>query len=373
MMRTTALAALLCLGCPPEDPVDSDTAPPDGDTDTDTDADSDSDSDADTDADSDADADADPDIGFELSGVLEGTAFALTWAWPQEDGYLEGDVLHTAAVDGAALWIASLEVPAEHLVELSPEQFPGLMAAMYLPSLFEDIDGDVELDDGEIIVGAGLIWPLWLEGDVPAEAALLGLQAGWNAIDYSVADSISFPSPEGLPLGADLWPVEQLTIGGTLEESDALDPRLSVRAGQQGEDGTLVVVEGVEPLDDVGMAWGDAWSVTIEGPPPEDHIVAHGASGWEGALEFLRMYQDDDSSGDYSESDPLLDAICLDGEGAYLAYSQPLESVTTAFYYAWMGMPAGWAALTGTDPETWVIMGQTQSTDLGHCEVEGAF
>jgi hypothetical protein len=37
-----------------------------------------------------------------------------------------------------------------------------------------------------------------------------------------------------------------------------------------------------------------------------------------------------------------------------------------------MGMPVGWAALTGSDPETWVIMDEAQAQDLGHCEVDGA-
>ncbi len=81
------------------------------------------------------------------------------------------------------------------------------------------------------------------------------------------------------------------------------------------------------------------------------------------------MYEDADGSGDYGADDPLTDAICLDGEGAYLSYSAPLNSPTTAFYYAWIGMPSGWAALTGTGPETWVIMDAAQAMDLGHCEV----
>ncbi len=367
---------LLALGCPPKD----DTALPEGDTDTDADADADSDADSDADADadadadtdSDADADADPVITFALDGALEGTAFALTWAWPTEDGYLEGEVHHSAATDGEALWIAELEVPSEHLVELAPEHFPGLYAAMYLPTLFEDADADLAVDEGEIVVGAGLVWPLWIEGELPMEASLLGLQQGWNAIDYREADTIRFQRPEDLPLEASLWPVESILIGGVLDKAPEEALRLSVRAGHAGKDGTLEVVEGVEPLADLEVAWGEPWQVDIATPPAEDHFQAHGATGWEGALEFMRLYTDADGSGDLSDGDPLRDAICLDGEGAYLAYSQPLTSPTTAFYYAWMGMPVGWAALTGTDPETWVIMDAKQAGGLGHCEVEGA-
>ena len=274
-------------------------------------------------------------------------------------------------MDGESLVISELEVPPEHLVELAPDHYPGLYAAMYVPTLFEDIDGDLAVDEGEIIVGAGLVWPLWLEGELPAEAALLGIAAGWNGMDYSEPDSISFQRPEDLPVSASLWPVQSLSIGGLLEDSDALPPRLSVRPGQESADGTLEVMDGVAPLDDVAMAWGEAWSVSIDGPPPDEHIAPHGATGWEGALEFLRMYEDSDGSGDWSEDDTLGDAICLEGEGAYLTYSRPLESPTTAFYYAWIGMPAGWAALTGTDPDTWVIMDEAQAADLSHCEVAG--
>jgi hypothetical protein len=378
MLALTLLPLSVLLGCPADDgpgtgldsPVD--TGEPEPDADSDADGDTDSDADADADADADSDADADAELSFVLDGALGGTALALTWAWPTEDGYLEGEVLSTAAVEGELLELSGLEVPSDALVELAPDHYPGLYAAMYVPSLFEDLDEDLEVDQGEIVVGAGLVWPLWLEGEIPAEAALLGIQAGWNAIDFGQADSIDFQRPFDLPVSATLWPVESITIGGGLDDSPSPDPRLSVRPGQADEHGTLVVMEGVEPLADIAMGWTQPWSLRIDGPPPEDHLIPHGASGWVGALEFLRMYLDEDGSGDLSEPDSLLDAICLGDEGAYLAYSLPLTSPTTAFYYAWMGMPVGWAALTGTDPESWVIMDEAQAGDLCHCEVDGA-
>jgi hypothetical protein len=367
MSRLALLPLLLCLGCPPKD----DTAlPPEGDTDTDSDADTDADADSDADTDADTDTDADPDLSFALRGELGGTALALTWAWPQEDGYLEGEVLHTAAVEGESVEIDSLEVSPDLLVELAPDHYPGLYAAMFVPTLFEDLDGDLVVDEGEITVGAGLVWPLWLEGELPDEAAFLGLQLGWNGMDYSVADTISFQRPRDIPVRATLWPQETVSIGGALAERQMDDPRLSVRPGQASPDGTLVVMEGVDPLADEPLAWGERWQVDLDSPPPEAHFTPHGETGWVGALEFLRLYNDADASGDLSEGDVLDDAICLDGEGAYLAYSQPISSATTAFYYAWIGMPVGWAVLTGNDPETWVIMDEVQALDLEHCEVE---
>ncbi len=372
MSKTLPLlfAAALVLGCPPKDDTGTDT--PEADTDTDSDADTDSDTDADTDADADADTDADTDaaMSFLLEGELEGATFAMSWAWPQEDGYLEGDVLHVAELQGERLEIGELEVPKDHLVELAPDHFPGLYAAMYVPTLFDDADADLQVDEGEIIVGAGLVWPLWVEGDVPAEAALVGIEAGWNHIDYSVPDTVSFGNPYDLPVQAGLWPIESITIGGELADEDELPVRLSVRAGQQSKDGTLEVMPDVAPLADIELEWGAKWSLTIDGPPPEDHFDEHGESGWRGSLEFLRLYHDSDGSGGYSDGDELNDAICLEGEGAYLEYSEALTSPTKAFYYAWVGMPVGWAVLTGTDPETWVIMDDTQASGLGHCEVE---
>ena len=379
MTRAALLSLLLCLGCLPKD----DTAlPPEGDTDadsdadTDTDADSDADSDADTDTDTDADADADTDadadLSFELDGIIDGTTLGLSWAWPLEDGFLGEGVFTSVVVEGSRVELSGLRVPPEDLVELSPDDFPGLYAAMYIPALFEDLNGDGQIDEDETVAGAGLIWPMWLEGDLPDEAAIFGLELGWNGMDYSEPDSLSFRSPQDLPISASLWPVDAITIGGDLAASTSNHPRLSVRPGQASEDGTLVVMEGVDPLADALLEWGQAWTLGIAGPPPSEHLAPHGETGWSGALEFMRLYDDADASGDLSDHDPLLDAICLDGEGAYLAYSPPITNAVTAFYYSWMGMPTGWAVLTGADPDTWVIMDEAQAQSLEHCEVDEA-
>ncbi|MFH1469208.1 MAG: hypothetical protein ABIO70_32770 [Pseudomonadota bacterium] len=361
---------LLAMGCPPA--VDTADTSPEGDADTDTDTDTDADADTDTDTDTDADTDADPEVlSFALSGPTEGTALALTWAWPTESGYLEGALLATAPVAGDHAGFGALEAPEADLVELSPKQFPGLYAAMYVPTLFADGDGDLQVDEGEIIVGAGLEWPLYLSGELPGEAAIFGLELGWNSLDMSDPDGIAFGDPLDLPVDASLWPVEDLAIGGTLEASDAPPVRLSVRPGQGDESGGDIAPMDVEaPLADLPLVWGEAWSLDIAGPPPTDHFAEHGEHAWYGALEFLRLYEDADASESLTEGDPLADALCHDGVGAYLAYSPGLTSPTRAFYYAWLGLPAGWAGMTGETPEEWVILTPEQLAGLGHCALE---
>ena len=172
-------------------------------------------------------------------------------------------------------------------------------------------------------------------------------------------------------MDASLWPEESIAIGGSLADEDELAVRLVVTPGQAAKDGGLEAMPDVDPLADKELEWGAEWSLAIDGPPPEEHFTSHGEAEWRGALEFLRLYHDSDGSGGYSEDDTLNDAICHDGEGAYLSYSVPLSSPTQAFYYAWIGMPTGWAVLTGIDLDTWVILDDSQVTGLGHCEVEG--
>ncbi|MFH1463544.1 MAG: hypothetical protein ABIO70_04085 [Pseudomonadota bacterium] len=309
-------------------------------------------------------------LSFALTGPTEGTALALTWAWPTEEGYLEGEVLGTTAVDGGHAGFPAIEAPEADLVELSPEEFPGLFAAMYAPTLFADDDGDLTVDEGEIIVGAGLEWPLYLAGELPGAAAIFGLELGWNSLDMSDPEGIAFGDAFDLPVDASPWPVDSLSIGGGLEASEASPLRLSVRPGQGDEAGEIVPMEVDAPLADLALAWGEAWSLDLAGPPPDDHFVEHGEHAWYGALEFLRLYEDADASESLTEGDPLADALCHEGVGAYLAYSPGLTSPTRAFYYAWLGLPAGWAGMTGETPDEWVILSPEELADLGHCALE---
>jgi hypothetical protein len=233
-----------------------------------------------------------------------------------------------------------------------------------------DEDGDGSVGEEEIHVGAGLVWPLWLAGKIPDEAAWLGLGAGWNSIDLTDPDAIAFGDSLDLPLDAALWPVEHAAIGGALEASEAPPLRLAVSPGAAGADGTLEPLPVEAPLADLPLTWGTPWALTIDGPPPADHLVEHGANDWYGALEFLRLYEDSDGSEGLSDGDRLDDALCWSDEGAYLAYGPGLTSPTRAFFYAWLGLPAGWAAMTGQSPETWVILDGAQMADLGHCALE---
>ncbi len=345
----SAIPLVLCLGLLACGDKPDDTAPPEGDTDADTDADTDTDTDGDTDADTDADSDADSDadadvdavLTFDIDGEWAGTGMTLTWFHP-EDGPDQELVVWEGAVGSDPFGMDPGEVPAEHIYEVDT----GLSIAMYIPGLFEDLDGDAAFDEDETYVGVGRYWPVWVDGEPPPEYADQGLVEGWNAaeLDFDSDGDFTLGDITAIPIDASLWPTEELEIGGSYSgTAPAKTQRLALISG--------VAMEGGE-LEDLlyDEALTDPWSITVSGDAPESHWVEQDEFGLVMAWEYPMTYEDVDSSGGPSDGDLPTGFACYDDQAVVVYWMSPASNIETAFYYeyAWSeyGWTPGWFAAT---------------------------
>jgi hypothetical protein len=353
------LSALLCLGllgCP-KDPEDTGDLP-EGDTDTDTDADSDTDADGDTDADTDADSDTDADtdvdtttMTFEIEGEIDGTALDLTWFLPHDETWLVGETLVNGEVTASTM---SLEVPVPDEVDLLPmdeEQFPGLLAAYYLPGIYLD-DGDLEHEAGEYYVGVGPTWLIYLAGVIPAGFEHMGLYEGWNAFSMNYEDPHGLPLVyplDAIPLATDLYPQDEVTIGGTADLPISYSHRLALAS--------WAFLNGAPVAEHVFDDWypsaPSGWSLTLDAAPPSDHFVALDKD-FEAAIEMPLLYLDADGDMSFDASDTIEAAACYDGDAVMLFYLEGVDELGTAAMFQLQGMGTGWMGLAdmseGSDP-----------------------
>ncbi len=337
----------LCIGllaCGDKDPEDTDV--PEGDTDTDTDADGDTDADADADADSDADADADADadtdadvdavLTFDIDGEWAGTSMSLSWFLPGDEEMDFSTILWEGEVTGASFGMDPGTVPPEQIVEVEP----GLSLAMYVPSLFEDLDADGVWDEGEIYVGVGHYWPVWIEGSMPPEYQKAGLVEGWNAIelDFESEGEFIVGDSDAIPLAANLWPNDSIEIGGSYGGSAPIGgQRLALISGEAMSGGDMT-----DLLYDDSLT--DPWSISVSGDAPESHIVVQDEFGLSMAWEYPLAYADLDGTGGPSDGDLPTGFACYGSDYVLLYWMAPAATVEAAFYYSYAWTPTyGWA------------------------------
>ena len=263
----------------------------------------------------------------------------LTWIVPGE----EMDFFTTfweGSVDGATFGIDPGPVPPEHLLEVEP----GLHIALYIPSMFEDADGDAQHGEGEIYVGISRHWPVWVDNDPPAEWADKGLVAGWNAIELDLESDGEFTTgdPLAIPIDADLWPNDSIEISGTYTGDTPVDTqRLTLISGVAMEGGPIVDLL----YDDVLT---DPWAIAVSGDAPASHQLDQDDFGLTMAWEYPFSYLDNDGTGGPSDGDLPLNSACLGLDYVVLYWMEAATSVETAFYfeYAWgeYGWTPGWFA-----------------------------
>ena len=322
-MLLSLLALLACAS----DPTDS------GDS-------GDTESDADTDADSDTDTDADTDVGTELTYVINGEATGtLTLTYLDLFGAGDATVWQTAEVTDTTQGIRVPIPPPDHLLELDPTNLPGLNAAFYAAT--------VEVDGGH--GHSAIAMTAFLDGDVPTG---FGWAEGWNALVFSDDEE---EAPENI--GIDAIPIEPLTFNDTL----TFGGTTSVDADRWGLfPGALL--EG-QPVGSVLVdeALGETWSVTLSGPPPDDH----GLPGEEGfVLELPLAYQDLDASEGLSDGDlPLSPACTAEGLTAVLLWAAAPPDGQSAYFAMSQGFPLGWRAIgAGADDEGVDLEGEALTT-----------
>jgi hypothetical protein len=204
--------------------------------------------------------------------------------------------------------------------------------------LNDDPNGSGGHDNGEIYVGAGMVFPVWIEGDPPPAYQARGLTAGWNAVemDFDSGGDFTVWDPLAIPLSASLWPNETLTIGGTYGgTADITDQRLALLPS--------ALFDGVPVSSFLYNApLTDPWSITITSEPPADHQEYDSESGLFTAGEIPASYVDESGDGVPGKGDQLGYFTCYDGMPVVAMWLSPALTLETAYYLAAFQAEFGW-------------------------------
>jgi hypothetical protein len=263
------------------------------------------------------------------------TVFTLSF---QDDDLLIGDQVAASLVEDETR--VAVPVPDEsELFELSPEA-PGLLAGLYGAVAFSDDDSDGLQDEGdEAIHGVpGDRSLIYLGGTIQD---YLGQPAGFFVYyENKIGDTIFANAELGLNLQV-FDPSRELTVGGTsanLPGGGSPPVALVPLTGLRGLPG--------DPLADNQSS--DAWSFTLSGEPPSDHLVD--VTDDDGrtltvAWEVPLAYGDTDNSGGFTLADNLLGVGCDGSNTTTMLYVYPPTYLTYAFYFTGEGLNIGWSVL----------------------------
>ena len=308
--------------------------------------------------------DTSPTVAFDLSGNLDGLAFALVQLPASEAGFVMGDVLFEQAP------APRIELRPDGEAYLQPlPDIVGLEGAFFVGGLHED-DGNLTWDPEERWFAAGSWMALYLGGELPELMALAGWQLGWNSILIDGAAIPALGDPLALPL-----------INGyvdAVELSGSADPALPAGTRFALVPAPVFAGEAVEALL-VDEVLEDPWGVSVRGAPDPSHFLDIDGDGFPEAVETFVVYTDADGSESVSTGDPGLGGVCrFEGENAYqgvgLFFSPPTTSVLWPVYFAAAGASVGWNAFAA-DPgaETLRFLDADALIDLvasGECVVE---
>jgi hypothetical protein len=319
------------------------------DADTDTDTDADADTDADTDADADADADTDTAVDstqefeFSLDGDYTGSVLAL-YLVDLASG-ADSTMLYDSATVTSDTVAFTLDAPDSSWIS---ELEPGMYAAIFLPVVYEDADGDGSHDSAEVFVGVGWDMPMWASGTISSTYSSLGVTEGWNAlvVDHNSHSATTVGDPGAMEISLDLWPTEDMSIGGTYSGSAPIGSMsLALLTKDVMGGGSVSAL-----LHDDALT--DPWTIDVSGVPDSDHVYTDGTTGLDLGLEYPIGYQDDDGSGGYTSGDSLESWACYGTEAVLLEWCDPVQDLTALYnYHANISSSPGWSisALDLTD------------------------
>lgn len=280
-------------------------------------------------------------LGFVIDGPFEGTTLSLTWVDPSTLGgenLAFGAILTSAPVTGATTTIYAEAPGSAELVEINPEDAPGLLMAMYVPALHVDEDGDGLPNGAETYAGVAMTWAVYVGGVIPEQFTALGVVEGWNAFLAAKQEQPVFSDAMAIPITASLQPSLDVALGGDLD----FDPdgvRLMLISGQtfSGESTVGALVD---------QALSDPWSLTLSGPPSAERFYDITELGVRGALEVPLTYADLDGSETFDETaDQPLYGACHQGVPVALLWLPPPTSLSDAFSLTQLGAGSGWLAL----------------------------
>ena len=321
-------AALLAVAC--DDDPNKDTAPK-GDTDTDTEIHSGTPSDTeDT-----SPVDTELSFTFAIDGDWKGTALSLAPLYFEEQIRF-GDPVSSTVVEADQV---SMDAPILGKGDLAGLPFD-TDGAIFMPILHEDSNGDLVLDEDELVVGIGPAWVVYLDY-VPPELEKLAEQ-GWNALQVTLsmegaAITDSYPL-DAIPLSTAFRPDEDLTVGGTYQgKHDLADLGLVVVPPMVWE-GTKVA-----PLQQAALE--DPWTVALSGAPPDDHFPDPKSP--EPAAEMIAAFDDSDGTG-FSATDAPAYPACHEDMPVMAVYLRASNNVEGLFNASVAGIMPGWNALVET-------------------------
>lgn len=300
-MRAYVMAMAVVLGGCPVDTTKTDTVGPtdatdgamtDGATDTTTDA---------TTGDTGVD---ETEIQFTITGDFAGTAITLTQLGLGDPPAL-GDVLASTTVTSATPTMILGAPPKSTLAPL--QGFEGVEIASFIVALHADGDTNERLGKGEVYTGVGSVLLTFLDSDEPTLPLFLaagGAVKGWNSI--GIENGAITGSENGvLAVPIEVRPMaDDITISGTYDLDDA--PRFALIPQAS-------VVYGGFPDDVLYDEAMDAnWSITVKGAPPKQSLITGNPFLPDGsAVDSPFTYSDNDTSGNLTKGDVLLQQVCL--------------------------------------------------------------
>lgn len=302
-----------------------------------------------------------PDAGFDLTGDFDGGTFSLTWVAP---GSLEpgappelGEVLYSAPA--AERIDLDLPPPPEaDMREVDAET--GARGALYVPAVHVDTDGDGHASKEETLLGVGLTWLVYVDGEV-TDGDLAGVTRGWNAVTlpFGVDETPTVTEADAIELESILRPRSTLTFGGAWTGTAPVNARLAVVSTifiQGGAAATPVVWDGGSD---------DPWSITLDTPPHATHFRMMDEVGVPAALESPVAYRDQDGSSSFSQGDTPLHAVCSGSEAVGLIYFAAVKDFASGLRLSALGITPGWALVPLSDPSGAAISG----SDLNDLDV----
>lgn len=284
-----------------------------------------------------------PTFKWFLGGSVEGGALALH-PLDTEAGFEE--VLppwQVVAVSGNVVEMPMVDPPAELLSPIA--EFPDTRLVMFAPMLWDDADGNLAHDEGEVYRASSATVVAFLAGTLPPDLAALGLMLGWNAFELRQTGELPTVMPAtAMQLPLNLDPREAFTFGGDVGgEADGwwltVYPATTFSGGE------------APPLHDAALT--DPWSVELSGRPPESHMQPFDDTGaFRGALEIPVAWLDADDVAGLSEGDVSMQPCYLADDGprqVQITWVEPISNPTYAMTFGFMGYNAGWLGLVADD------------------------
>lgn len=277
-----------------------------------------------------------PTFTFTFSGSTTGRALLVQYIDDTEN-WITGDVVTSAALTGSSQSIHVDDPP--DAVQVTYDEYPDTRFGFAAAAVYNDDDGDVSQDFGELFVATDIML-LWIDGEVvPDVFEAGGAELGWNALAISsLSGDLEVYDPLAVPMEIH-EPRDEITVGGEYIGSTA-DVGVLAAPYVMLDGGMVTSYLYDEPLD------GTSFTATFTGEPPADHFSDDDGDGFGEAGELLISYTDAAPPDGYGTGDTPKYPACFDGEIVLLYWIDGFDDLARATIYGSMGFSAGWNALT---------------------------